>query len=175
MQDQSKYSIRNANPKEFKAIGKLMVEVYSQLDGFPKMSEQPNYYEMLRNVGDLTQQAKTDLLVAITKQGQIGGAVVYFGDMKDYGSGGTATNEKNACGFRLLAVHQSSQGQGLGKRLTKACIKKGKDDHLNEIIIHSTKSMQVAWNMYEKMGFKRSKDLDFKQGDLPVFGFRLSL
>jgi hypothetical protein len=28
--------------------------------------------------------------------------------------------------------------------------------------------------MYEHAGFKRSTDLDFMQGDLPVFGFRLT-
>jgi hypothetical protein len=35
--------------------------------------------------------------------------------------------------------------------------------------------MQTAWKMYEKMGFVRSLDLDFMQGQLPVFGFRLKL
>jgi hypothetical protein len=44
------YTIRNAKPEEFEEIGKLMVQVYSQLDGFPKESEQPNYYKMLANV-----------------------------------------------------------------------------------------------------------------------------
>jgi hypothetical protein len=29
--------------------------------------------------------------------------------------------------------------------------------------------------MYENLGFKRSEDLDFMQGELPVFGFRLSV
>jgi hypothetical protein len=29
--------------------------------------------------------------------------------------------------------------------------------------------------MYEKIGFKRAEDLDFMQGELPVFGFRLKL
>jgi len=29
--------------------------------------------------------------------------------------------------------------------------------------------------MYENLGFKRSEDLDFMQGELPVFGFRLLL
>jgi hypothetical protein len=37
------------------------------------------------------------------------------------------------------------------------------------------KAMQTAWNMYENLGFKRSEDLDFMQGELPVFGFRLSI
>ena len=35
--------------------------------------------------------------------------------------------------------------------------------------------MQVAWQMYEKLGFKKSEDLDFMQGELPVFGFKLVL
>jgi hypothetical protein len=29
--------------------------------------------------------------------------------------------------------------------------------------------------MYEKISFKRSVDLDFMQGELPVFGLRLKL
>jgi hypothetical protein len=36
-------------------------------------------------------------------------------------------------------------------------------------------AMQIAWKMYENLGFKRSEDLDFMQGELPVFGFRLAL
>jgi hypothetical protein len=43
------------------------------------------------------------------------------------------------------------------------------------LIIHSTMAMQTAWKMYERLGFKRSEDLDFMQGELPVFGFRLLL
>jgi hypothetical protein len=35
--------------------------------------------------------------------------------------------------------------------------------------------MSIAWKMYEKIGFKRSEDLDFMQGDLSVFGFRFKL
>ena len=50
-----------------------------------------------------------------------------------------------------------------------------KDEKRTQMIIHTTKAMQIAWEMYENMGFKRSKDLDFLQGELPVFGFRLLL
>jgi len=49
------YIIRNAKPNEFEEIGKLMVRVYSQLEGFPKESEQPDYYNMLANIGELTK------------------------------------------------------------------------------------------------------------------------
>ena len=29
-------------------------------------------------------------------------------------------------------------------------------------------AMQTAWKMYEKVGFRRSEDLDFMQGHIPV-------
>ena len=166
------YSVRNAKLTEFVETGKLMVQVYSQLEGFPKESEQPDYYKMLANVGELTNKPETELLVAVKPDGKIAGCVVYFSDMKYYGSGGTATMEQNAAGFRLLAVDPLYRGQGIGKLLTNECIRKAKDKKLDQVIIHTTMAMQTAWKMYEKLGFKRSEDLDFKQGQLPVFGFR---
>jgi len=163
------YTVRNALPREFEKIGKLMVDVYSQLDGFPKESEQPNYYKMLANIGELTNKPGVELLVAVSPDSKLAGAVVYFRDMKYYGSGGTATQEHNASGFRLLAVDTAVRGQGIGKLLTKECISKAKTQKFPQMII------QTAWKMYEHLGFRRSEDLDFIQGELVVYGFRLSL
>ncbi|MEJ8803900.1 GNAT family N-acetyltransferase [Pontibacter sp. H249] len=169
------YTIRNAEPSDFEAIGQLMVQVYSQLKGFPKPSEQPAYYTILSKIGDFTHKPGTELLVAVAADNEVVGGVVYFNDMQYYGSGGTATQEKDAAGFRLLAVVPSARGKGVGKILTNECIRKAKESQLAQVIIHSTKAMQTAWSMYESMGFVRSEDLDFMQGELPVFGFRLLL
>lgn len=173
--EKQQYQVRNAKAEEFAELGKLMVQVYSQLEGFPKEDEQPNYYKMLANIGELIKNPKTELLVGISPENKIVGGVVYFGDMKYYGSGGTATKVQNASGFRLLAVANEARGCGIGKLLTNECIKKAMGNRHSQVIIHSTKSMQVAWKMYENLGFKRSEDLDFIQGELPVFGFRLIL
>ncbi len=173
--DNQYYDVREAHPDEFTKIGSLMVTVYSQLEGFPNPEEQPGYYKLLANIGDLTHNPGTKLLIAVSKTGDIGGAVVYLGDMKYYGSGGTAPNERHAAGFRLLAVDPATRGQGIGKLLSIACLQMAKDEKQPQMIIHSTKAMQVAWKMYEKLGFKRSEDLDFKQEDLQVYGFRLIL
>jgi GNAT superfamily N-acetyltransferase len=169
------YQIRNATPAEHEEIGQLMVRVYSQLEGFPKEAEQPAYYKMLANIGDFTGDPGAELLVAVSEEGNIAGAVVFFSDMRYYGSGGTATQEQNAAGFRLLAVDAAARGRGVGKLLTQACIQKASDKKLSQVIIHTTKAMLPAWKMYERLGFKRSEDLDFLQGELPVFGFRLPL
>ena len=164
--NRQEYSVRNATPEEFEHIGKLMVQVYSQLEGFPKETEQPDYYKMLANIGELTKKPETELLVAVSPENIISGAVVYFSDMKQYGSGGTATLEKNASGFRLLAVHPSFRNKGIGKLLTNACILKAQENKTDQLIIHTTKAMQTAWRMYENPGFKRSEDLHLMQGEM---------
>ena len=46
------FTVRNAKTGEFDEIGKLMVLAYSQLKGFRKEHEQPDYYRMLSNVGE---------------------------------------------------------------------------------------------------------------------------
>jgi GNAT superfamily N-acetyltransferase len=169
------FLIRKAKASEFEAIGQLMVRVYSALEGFPKEAEQPGYYKMLAHIGDLTQNPGTELLVAISPGGIIAGAVVFISDMRFYGSGGSACKVENACGFRLLAVADSMRGQGIGKFLTNECIRKARQKSVSQMIIHSTAAMKTAWRMYEGLGFSRSEDLDFMQGELAVYGFRLIL
>ena len=167
--------IRDLQKEEFEQFGQLLVEVYSKLEGFPTPGEQPDYYKMLSNIGTFTEKKDTRVLVAISNNGELLGGVVYFGDMVEYGSGGTATKEKKASGIRLLGVSPKSRGMGVGKSLTNACIQLAKEKENAQVILHTTKAMKVAWGLYERLGFQRSTDLDFMQGDLAVFGFRMKL
>ncbi|HSE12703.1 MAG TPA: GNAT family N-acetyltransferase [Rudaea sp.] len=167
--------IREIRKDEFETLGRLMVEVYSTLAGFPKPDEQPRYYQMLENIGRFSERKDAKVLVAISAADGIVGGIVYFGDMAEYGSGGIATTVKNASGIRLLGVSARARGMGVGKALARACIQLARDKGHAHIVLHTTQPMQVAWSLYEKLGFERSKDLDFTQEGLPVFGFRLWL
>ncbi|HJW30137.1 MAG TPA: GNAT family N-acetyltransferase, partial [Saprospiraceae bacterium] len=160
---------------EFEQIGNLMVRVYSQLDGFPKADRQPEYFKLLANVGQLTQKPGVEILVAATPDGKILGAVVYFREMKYYGASGSASQINEASGFRLLAVDPAAQGMGIGKKLSEACIEKAREHQANAVIIHTTRAMQTAWDMYERLGFIRFPEIDFMVGDFKVFGFKLPL
>jgi len=168
------FVIREAKKEEFQELGQLMVSVYSELDGFPKKNEQPKYYEMLANIGQFSEKPSAKLLVAVAKSKILGG-IVYFSDMAQYGSGGIATQEKNASGFRLLAVDPAVRGMGVGKALTQTCVELAQEKKHKQVILHTTNAMKIAWKMYENLGFERSFDLDFMQEELQVFGFRLIL
>lgn len=167
--------IRNLHAGQQTTLGALMCEVYAQLSGFPSPEEQPAYYEMLRNIGDFCQRPDTEVLVAVNRDDHLLGGVVYFSDMAQYGSGGTATKEKHASGIRLLAVAPKARGMGVGKALTAACIERARAHSHANVVLHTTEAMSIAWGMYERMGFRRAEDLDFMQEALPVFGFRLPL
>lgn len=167
--------IRDIRRSEFAALGRLMVDAYSGLAGFPTRDEQPGYYEMLAKVGAFSIRKGTRVLVAIAAGEDLAGGVVYFSDMAQYGAGGSATAVRNASGIRLLAVHSRFRGAGVGKALTQACIELARQAGHAQVILHTTQAMQVAWRLYEDLGFERSGDLDFSQQGLPVFGFRLAL
>ena len=64
---------------------------------------------------------------------------------------------------------------GVGKALTNTCIQLAIDRGHNQVILHTTQAMQVAWNLYQKIGFERSPELDFCADGIDVFGFRLWL
>ncbi|MEH6576797.1 MAG: GNAT family N-acetyltransferase [Amphritea sp.] len=168
-------TIREIVPEECAALGTLLVDAYSQMEGFPSKEEQPGYYQMLENIGSFTDVRAAKILVALSRENELLGGVVYFGDMLEYGSGGTACQIKNASGIRLLGVHSKSRGMGIGNALTRACIQLAKDNQHSQIVLHTTSAMQSAWRLYESLGFMRSQDLDFKQEELPVFGFRLDI
>lgn len=167
------FHIRDIQRHEHAEVGQLMVDVYAGLDGFPSPQEQPDYYRMLANIGQLTDQANTRLLVAVDSHDRCLGGVVYFGDMADYGSGGIATRVQHASGIRLLAVSDAARGLGVGKALTQACLALARAAGHDQVVLHTTAAMKVAWGMYERMGFERSHELDFDQQGLAVYGFRL--
>ena len=167
------FTTRDVRRDEHAALGQLMVQVYSSLDGFPTPLEQPRYYELLANIGQFTERPGARVLVAVTPEEELAGGVVYFGDMAQYGSGGIASTVEDASGIRLLGVDPRFRGAGVGKALTAECIRLARDGGHSQVILHTTAAMRVAWELYERLGFVRAEELDFQQEGFPVYGFRL--
>jgi len=165
-----------AQPDELADVGNLMAEVYSQLDGFPSKAEQPQYYEQFTKLAALTESEHIQVIVAKTEVDGIIGGLIFYTDVKHYGAGGSATTSiPNAAAIRLLAVSASARGNGVGRMLTEHCIALARTAACSTLILHTTRFMPTAWSLYEKMGFARYTEIDFKQKDLDVYGFQLAL
>ena len=177
MENSSKmmFEVRRVNQNEYEHLGKLIVTAYEQLPGMPSKAEQPDYYLMLHDVETRERTPTIEILVAVTPENDLLGGITFIGDVKHYNSGGAASSNLDCSGIRLLAVKPEARELGVGKALTRACIQRAKEIGTSQVILHTTKSMQVAWKMYENMGFIRSPDLDFSQGELAVYGFRFKL
>jgi GNAT superfamily N-acetyltransferase len=171
----SGWIIRQARRDEHAALGRLLVSVYAGLPGMPSPEEQPEYYAMLADVAGRAARPALTVFVAANDAGELFGSIDFIDDMTQYGSGGTAATIAHAAGIRLLAVDNAFRGKGVGKALTRFCIERAQQAGKAQLILHTTRIMQTAWAMYEGLGFVRFPEIDFRQGNLDVFGFRLGL
>src|SRR5262249_28498830 len=156
-------------------LGRLLVKAYAALPGMPQPREQPDYYAMLANVAARAAKPALTVFVATDAVGALCGSVDFIDDMRQYGSGGPASDVTDAVGIRLLAVDDAFRGKGMGKALTQFCIARARQLGKTKVVLHTTRAMQTAWTMYEGLGFVRFPEIDFRQGSLDVFGFRLDL
>lgn len=169
------FEIRLARPEELAALGALVADAYAALAGMPTPDEQPGYYAMVRDAPARARNPAIQVVAAIAADGELLGSADLITEMTQYGSGGTATRRGDAAGIRLLAVTPAARGQGVGKALTRDCIERAGALGRSSVVLHTTRAMETAWRMYEQLGFRRSPDLDFRQGALEVFGFELPL
>lgn len=175
MKSRPHYRIRTAKPDEYTRIGALVADAYASLSGMASPQAQPEYYDMLRNVGARAGNPNISVFAAVDSGDTLLGSVDFIHDLQHYGSGGSAGSVPDSAGIRLLAVVPAARGLGIGKALTHHCLAQARQLGRSQVILHTTKAMQTAWQMYAAMGFERFPQIDFQQGELEVFGFRLPL
>ena len=166
--------IRKAIAEEFETLGELTASAYAALAGMPGPDRFPDYYAELRDVAGRAALRSAEILVAVDADGTVAGGVTFVGDMKEYGVEETA-GVGDAAGIRMLAIREGARGQGLGRRLTEACVARARELGRKEVLLHTTEPMAVARGLYERMGFQRSPELDFHPGGFPVLCLRLRL
>ena len=93
--------IRDVRPDEYRALGRLTVDVYRALPGMPGTEKSPGYYAMLEDTQTRVEKPTVRALVAVDRKGELLGGVTFIGDMKHYDSGGTASTVEGASGIRL--------------------------------------------------------------------------
>ena len=114
-------------------------------------------------------------IVAETQDGIVGTVLLFPADTKIYGPGGmSATFDLPE--IRLLAVAPKARGQGIGAALTQECIRRARKAGVAAITLHTTDMMNVAMEMYERIGFVRTPETDFHPAEnVTIKGYRLEL
>ncbi len=124
------------------------------------------------NIEDVRSRLGASQLIVGVEDGRILATVTFYPD-------GSLSQEGWPPGYaaiRLLAVDPAARGRGLGRILTEECVARSHQLGRRWVGLHTTEFMAVAWAMYERMGFRRAPEFDFRPGgSLVVMGYTLDL
>jgi ribosomal protein S18 acetylase RimI-like enzyme len=173
-------TIRPARPEEYQTIGKMLVSAYVALPGMPARTdvstpEVSNYYDRLANVGGRAALPGLTVFVAESEDGRLAASIDFIADMSQYGADGPVSKLTDAAAVRLLAVDDAFRGRNIGRTMTCFCIDRARGLGKTRLVLHTTKLMQAAWTIYERLGFVRYPEIDFQQAGIHVHGFQLGL
>lgn len=161
--------IRKARLAEQDAAAQLLREAYQQYE--PMMPPEP-WREYVSDIVDVRGRwGQSELLVA-ELEGRLVGAVTFYPDGMRSGEGWPP----GWAAVRLLAVRPVSRGAGVGRALMAECLRRCRSLGLKTVGLHTTEAMAVAKAMYERMGFVRVPEFDFRPAPgIVVMGYRLDL
>jgi GNAT superfamily N-acetyltransferase len=165
--------LRDARDGEGPMLLALTLAAYEQYAATMPADAWPRYREgIMHTLSDIGSAAQ---IVAQREGAMVGTALLYPAGTRLTGPDGseiTFTWPE----VRLLAVAPAARGRGVGKAIVRECVRRAGVARADAITLHTTDFMRPAMAMYERMGFARAPELDFRpSADVLVKGYRLAL
>ena len=162
--------IRNARPEELDEAARVLVESYQQ---YSEVLSPERWEAYRQNILDVRSRlGESDLIIA-ERDGPILGSVTFYPAGSRRGRGSWPPDW---AGVRLVGVHPDARGQGVARALIDECIRRCREQGTAALALHTTEIMTVAQGMYERMGFVRINEHDFRPGDgAGAMAYRLDL
>jgi len=173
--------IREADPDQFEALGRLTVDAYTGLAGF----DPGDGY--LAELGDVARRAALALvLVAVDHDQRVLGGITYvpgpgpYFEWEPHGRAGPPARgsagppARGSAGIRMLAVAPEARGAGVGTALVRACLARATAEGRDRVWLHTTPEMTDAHRIYEREGFVRAPEADWR-GEIRLWAYVLEL
>lgn len=163
----SDVTIRRARPEEWAEIGRLTVEAY-RVSGY---TEATSTYA-LKLADAATRAREAEVWVAVDAADTVLGTVTMAPPSSPWAQvAGPADLE-----FRMLAVSERARGRGIGEALTRAVVDRAVELGMSGVVLSSSTQMHSAHRIYERLGFHRTPDSDWKPSpDTVLVTYRLDL
>jgi ribosomal protein S18 acetylase RimI-like enzyme len=162
--------VRDARLDELDAVADVMVAAY---DEYLPPNPTGTWLAYREEIRDVRSRLGASTLIVAEQHDRVAGAVTYY---PHAGRDGNTSWPPGWASLRLLGVHPSARGSGIGRLLTTECIRRARDAGRLAIGLHTTTLMAVARAMYERMGFVRVPEFDFQPvPDFTVMAYRLEL
>jgi ribosomal protein S18 acetylase RimI-like enzyme len=161
----SAVSVRPVRVDEHERVARLTLAAYDAL-GVPR----GRYRAALADVAG--RAAHAPVLVGV-RGTDVVGAVTYVPDRDNRYA---EFDDPDAAGIRMLAVDPVAQRTGAGGALVAACVDRAAAAGRARIVLHTTDEMVAARRLYERMGFRRTPDRDWRpEPHIALLGYVLDL
>lgn len=135
------------------------------IEAFLQFKDNYNDWNAIKSiVGSMSTLNESSEIIVAENSGNIIGGVAFVppgGDTKGH-------FDKSWASIRMLVVSPDQRGKGIGKRLTRECIERARENGVRFIGLHTSPIMEVALSMYLRMGFVKIKNIE------PIFGVEYS-
>lgn len=138
------FQLRSYTSADRDAVNAVALSAFAQ---YSRMYD--DWAAFSEKIGNMAALAESGEIIVAEAGGEIHGAVAYLGPGRPKSS---FFNPEWPV-MRMLVVHPSSRGFGIGRRLADECIQFAIRDNARVFALHTTKIMSVALGMYERMGF----------------------
>jgi GNAT superfamily N-acetyltransferase len=158
--------IRNArDDDELDIVASLAVDAYAQYAEGMSPDAWSQFAQNIANVRGRLHDA--EVLVAVV-DGRIVGTVTVFAEWRGA--------QSDSFGVRMLAVPPPERGKGVGRALMEHCIDRARAEGKKRVVLSATLEMELARDLYERLGFVRDRDLDHEPAPgVRVEGYALHL
>jgi ribosomal protein S18 acetylase RimI-like enzyme len=120
---------------------------------------------------NLVLQRGVLLLARASSDAAIVGCVIYVSDTHP----GKRFAREHEAEVQLIAVDPSARGRGIGKRLMDAVVNLARESGRKRLLLWTQPGMHAAQQLYEKMGFERVPERDFRRESMDFLFMRLRL
>jgi ribosomal protein S18 acetylase RimI-like enzyme len=159
-------TVRPAHDAEHARVGELTYEAYAA-GGF--VDADSGYADVLRNAA--ARAGSAELYVA-----EVDGALVGTVTFCPQGSAFCELAVDGEGEFRMLAVLPQARRQGVARALVGACVERARELGYSALVLSSMPSQTEAHRLYEKLGFRRTPDLDWSPVEgVDLVAYRLDL
>jgi ribosomal protein S18 acetylase RimI-like enzyme len=121
----------------------------------------------------LDAEGGVERIVAEQNGALLGSVMLYSPAANAYGDAVAAAGWPE---LRLLAVAPAAREQGVGTALVEECMQRARRAGAGALGLHTSESLQAAIRMYERLGFVRAPEGDFRpDGAELVMAYRVTL
>ncbi|MBD0318747.1 MAG: GNAT family N-acetyltransferase [Gemmatimonadetes bacterium] len=164
--------VRAAREDEREAIRALTLAAYAEFAAVMELAAWAGLDGAVRAALD-TEGAGVERIVAERGGELVGSVMLYSPSVDAYGG---AVKRASWPELRLLAVAPGARGAGVGQALVEECARRARLSGASELGLHTSESLRAAVRMYERMGFVRAPEFDFRpEGAELVMAYRLPL